>query len=166
MPAWGSADSAENAGATNRPACDGGRRMKIARALLAGASLLSLAQAAGAQPLNQFIAFGDSTIDSGYFLTHSISGNATKQNFYNTAAAQGGGLPTTPGGLVNSEILAAYLGLTAIPIGLPGGTNYAASGADNNNNNTSVTAPSTVSQINTYLASTGGWANPSALYLI
>jgi outer membrane lipase/esterase len=138
----------------------------VGRSILAGVALLSLTQASTAQSFNQFIGFGDSTIDSGYFLTHTITGSSTKQNLYNISAASGGGIPTTPGGPMNSQILAGYFGLTAIAYGMPGGTNYAASGAENNSNGLTAFAPPTVSQINTYLASTGGTANPNALYLI
>jgi outer membrane lipase/esterase len=121
---------------------------------------------ARAQSLNQFVGFGDSNIDSGYFLTHPISGNPAKEALYRQSAAVGGGIPTTPGGPMNSTLLASYFGLTATPVGMPGGTNYAASGANNNNTLTASTAPSTVSQIDLYLASNGGVANPNALYLV
>ena len=40
-------------------------------------------------------------------------------------------MATTIGGLMNSQMLASLLGLTAIPVGEPGGTNYAAGGAAN-----------------------------------
>ncbi len=136
-------------------------------AVIASASLTLMATEAEAQSFNQFFGFGDSNIDSGYFLTHPYSNNnPVKQGYYNQSAAVGGGIPTTPGGPENSQLLASYFGLTAIPVGMPGGTNYAASGADNNNTNTNPLAPSTVSQINTYLAGNGGAANPNALYLI
>ena len=150
----------------------GGRVVKIRTGLLASVALIAtvplafLATGAEAQSFNQFIGFGDSNIDSGYFLTHPYSPNPVKQGLYNQSAAVGGGIPTTPGGPENSQVLASYFGLTAVPVGMPGGTNYAASGADNNNTNTNPSAPSTVSQINTYLSSTGGVANPKALYLI
>jgi outer membrane lipase/esterase len=129
-------------------------------------SVLILPTIAQAQSFNQFIGFGDSNIDSGYFLTHPF-GNPAQKVLYANSVAVGGGIPTTPGGPENSQLLAGHFGLTAIPVGMPGGTNYAASGAENNaNNNNNSAAPSTVSQINTYLTSNGGVANPGALYLI
>ena len=68
---------------------------------------------------------------------------------------------------MNSTLLAQDFGLTAIPVGEPGGTNYAASGATVTGVvNSSSLAPSIASQIQTYLASTGNHADPNALYLI
>ena len=68
---------------------------------------------------------------------------------------------------MNSTLLAQDFGLTAIPIGEPGGTNYAASGATVTGVvSSSSQAPSIVSQIQTYLASTSNHADPNALYLI
>ncbi len=60
---------------------------------------------------------------------------------------------------------------TAIPSNQPGGTNYATSGARNNETNGQndglfTQAVPTVTQINNYLAANGGVANPNALYLI
>jgi len=46
-----------------------------------------------------------------------------------------------------------------------GGTNYAASGAQNNAQLVNQNAPSTVSQISTYLSSHGGVADPNGLFL-
>jgi len=83
----------------------------------------------GTQSFSQFLGFGDSNIDSGYFFTHPISNDPTRQSLYNAAVGVGGGLPTSLGGTMNSTLLAAHYGLTAIPIGESGGTNYAASGA-------------------------------------
>src|SRR5262249_55680608 len=85
---------------------------------------------------------------------------------------------------MNSQILASYFGLTAIPANQPGGTNFAISGAldaaaptngnaGNLNNskientaNTNTNLPSTVKQIANSLAGAGGAANPNALYLL
>ncbi len=120
----------------------------------------------GAQAFDQFLGFGDSTTDSGYFFTHTISNNPTNQNLYNLAKAAGGGLPTTPGSLMNSEVLAQFYGLTAIPLGTAGGTNYAASGATVTGAAVNPNAPSIVNQINSYLTASGGVADPNALYLI
>jgi len=122
---------------------------------------------AQAQPFTQFIGFGDSTLDSGWYFTHTHDKNPINEALYKTAQALGGGVATTPGGRMNSQILAGMFGLTGIPVGLPGGTNFAAGGAANiDYANYETLAPNTVSQIQSYLASTGGVANPSALYMV
>ena len=119
------------------------------------------------QPFNQFVGFGDSTTDSGYFFTHPISNNSTLEAQYQASVAAGGGLPTSLGGMMNSTLLAQDFGLTAIPVGEPGGTNYAASGATITGVlNSNSLAPSIVSQIQSYLASVNNQANPNALYEI
>src|SRR5579863_1457782 len=139
----------------------------VCAALLTAVSLAAASRVAHAQPFNQFIGFGDSTMDSGWYFTHPYSTNPTVQTLYNAAVAAGGGVPTTPGGRMNSTILASLFGLTAIPVGEPGGTNYAAGGAVNVNYPGYTTlAPNTVSQIQTYLAPVNGAANPNALYMI
>ncbi len=120
----------------------------------------------GNQAFDQFLGFGDSNTDSGYFFTHTVSYNSTLEAQYQAAVAAGGGLPTSIGGVMNSVLLAQDYGLTAIPVGEPGGTNYAASGATVTGQLSGSLAPSVVSQIQTYLASTGGVADPNALYLI
>jgi outer membrane lipase/esterase len=68
---------------------------------------------------------------------------------------------------MNSQVLASLFGLTAIPVGEPGGTNFAAGGASNiTYSNYNTPAPNTVSQVQSYLAGNGGVANSNALYLI
>ena len=138
-------------------------------ACLAAAPLVcvALSSPAGAQAFNQFIAFGDSTLDSGWYYTHLHDTNPSLEALYKASQAIGGGIPTTFGGPMNSQVLASLFGLTAIPVGEPGGTNYAAGGASNiTYSNYSTPAPNTVSQTQSYLASNGGAANPNALYLI
>lgn len=149
--------------------------MKFRPALIARAGALLIAAAAppltvttaAAQTFNQFIAFGDSTLDSGWYYTHSHDTNPTLQALYQASQAAGGGIPTTVGGPMNSQVLASLFGLTAIPVGEPGGTNFAAGGASNTTyGNYTTPAPNTVSQVQSYLTSAGGIANPNALYLI
>ena len=123
------------------------------------------AAANGTHGFNQFLAFGDSSIDSGYFFTHNISNNPTIQAQYQASVAAGGGIPTSLGGQMNSTLLAQDFGLTAIPIGEAGGTNYAASGATVRNSLSGSLAPNINSQVASYLSS-NGTANPNALYLI
>jgi outer membrane lipase/esterase len=78
----------------------------------------------------------------------------------------GGRIPDTPFGVGAAQVLAAHFGLNANPADqLGGGTNYAASGAENNANFVNPNAPSTVSQIATYLATHGNVADSNALFL-
>ena len=135
--------------------------------LLAVVLVIAAGRQAQAQALNQFVGFGDSTVDSGWYFTHTHDLNATAEALYKNAQAAGGGVATSIGGRMNSTILASLFGLTAIPVGEPGGTNYAAGGAANiAYANYSTLAPNTVSQIGSYLAAVNGAANPNALYLI
>ncbi|HWU27190.1 MAG TPA: SGNH/GDSL hydrolase family protein, partial [Rhizomicrobium sp.] len=135
--------------------------------LIATALLPLTVTAAAAQAFNQFIGFGDSTLDSGWYYTHPHDTNPALLALYNASRAVGGGIPTTVGGPMNSQVLASSFGLTAIPVGEPGGTNYAAGGASNITYMSYTTlAPNTVSQMGTYLAGNGGVANPNALYMI
>jgi outer membrane lipase/esterase len=118
-----------------------------------------------AHPFDQLIGFGASTIDSGWFI-YQPPPVGVNGPLWTTAIANGGGKPTTPYGLMVSELLAAHFGLTAYPADLPGGgTNYAASGAQINAAFIVPHAPSVVTQINNYLTVHGN-ANPRALYLI
>jgi outer membrane lipase/esterase len=140
--------------------------------LIVGAALLSFTQQSVAQSINQVIVFGDSNVDSGYYKALSNpGGNATYNSLWPTAVADGAGAPTTNPGLVNSQMLANFLGLTANPANTPGGTNYATSGAKNVTVNNSQTggftaAIPTVTQIQNYLTAQGGTANSQALYFI
>jgi outer membrane lipase/esterase len=99
--------------------------------------------------------------------------------------AVGGNAHWTGPGPNNSQILAGFFGLTANPANTPGGTNYAIGGSFDssgpapgftqytNFNQIALGAPvpnplipSTSQQIDNYLASVGGRANPDGLYLI
>jgi outer membrane lipase/esterase len=127
---------------------------------------------AGAQSFNQFIGFGDSTIDSGFYKALSSPGStATFNGLWLNGVANGAGAPTTSPGLMNAQVLANYFGLSALPANQPGGTNFATSGAKDKTFNTAATggfgaAIPTVVQIQNYLAATNGVANGNALYLI
>ena len=135
--------------------------------LIAAVILPLCCSAVKAQSINQFVGFGDSSVDSGWYFTHTYSLNPINEAEYKAAQAAGGGIATTIGGRMNSQVLASLFGLTAIPIGEPGGTNYAAGGAVNMDYAGYQTlAPTTVSQIQSYLAAGNGIANPNALYLI
>jgi outer membrane lipase/esterase len=158
--------------------------VRIRSVLYAAAALLCAVQVSNAQSFNNFFAFGDSTIDSGWWkaaLPANATGKAAKDTLIAASIAQGGtGAPVGGGYLMNSQVLASYFGLSAIPANQSGGTNYAISGAvdaataangniGNLNNippGTNTNLPSTVQQITNYLASVGGRADPNALYLI
>jgi outer membrane lipase/esterase len=149
------------------------RAIAIVRSALV-LSLMStgMSNSAAAQSFNQFVGFGDSNIDSGFYriLPSPGAGNPTFNALWPAAVANGAGKPTTSPGLMNSEALAAYFGLTALPAN-QGGSNYATSGAKNVTVNTPMTggfqaAIPTVTQIANYLAASGGRANSNALYLI
>ena len=140
--------------------------------LLAGAGILVLASGpAASQTFNQFVGFGDSTIDSGYYrVLPNPGGGATYNALWPAAVAAGAGKPTNSPGLMSSEALAALFGLSALPSN-QGGSNYATSGAKDVTVNTTQTgdfkaAIPTVTQISNYLAANGGRANPNGLYLI
>jgi outer membrane lipase/esterase len=163
---------------------------RVRPALAAGVVLtfaIVCASQAAADSFNAFYSFGDSTIDSGWWSgalkgqcdgapSPCTTGSATKntliQNAINTGA---NGAPVGAGSMMNSQILAADFGLTALPANQLGGTNYAISGALNaatpangnaGNLNQNTTLPSTVQQMANYLAGHGGVANSQALYLI
>jgi outer membrane lipase/esterase len=156
----------------------------LKKGLLASAALLCFTHIAWSQNFNQFLAFGDSTIDSGWFANARLAPTANASDSANAAAvAAGGNARFTGPGLGNAQILAGFFGLTANAANTPGGTNYAIGGAFNQAAPQPFGAytnillpsfglppnpelPSTTSQISNYLASVNGRANPNALYLI
>ena len=128
---------------------------------------LSTSGTSGAAGFNQYIGFGDSTLDSGYWRYNS-TGNSTSDGYTAAAVASGDSGAYNANGVENSIILAGKFGLSAAPVGAPGGgTNYA--------NGASLTATnvypytnsvSAIQQIQNYLFSVSGTANPNALYVI
>lgn len=128
---------------------------------------LGAARPATAQSFDRFYGFGDSTIDSGWYRS-TPTGDPAIDALLPAALAKGGGEATTNPGLVNSQLLAGFFGLSAIPANQPGGTNYATGGAHNAMVNTAgnVNAVPTVTQIDHYLAASGGTADRNGLYLI
>ena len=154
----------------------------LRRTCVFGALALCLSSAATAQQFDQAIVFGDSSVDSGaYRGLPSPRGTVDFNALWAAAVAAQAGKPTSSPGLMNSEALAAFFGLTATPAaqtglnddipGVPGGTNFATSGARTALDNTqgsglfNAAVPMT-KQIDNYLAAVGGRANPNALYLI
>jgi outer membrane lipase/esterase len=132
--------------------------------------------------------FGDSTVDSGWWggalngqcgavAAPCTSGNPTFDAKVQAAIATAApGAPVTGApvgvGLMNTQILATNLGLTANPANQPGGTNYAISGSKDavsgglGNLQPNPNLPSTVQQMSNYLAQNGGIASSTALFLI
>jgi outer membrane lipase/esterase len=130
--------------------------MRTSTALLSTSLLLAIASPAGAQSFSNTIFFGDSSSDSGrYLYLPSVSG----------LAPPGAGAYTTNPDPEWSVVLGQKFGITVTPSDAPnGGNNYAAGGAlvaTTNGNAWSAT-----DQVNAYLASTGGHADPNALYVM
>jgi outer membrane lipase/esterase len=144
------------------------------------------ASQAAADSFNEFISFGDSSVDSGWWsgalqgqcdgaAAPCTTGNVVKDIRIANAIADGGTGAPVGVGLMSTQVLAGDYGLTALPANQAGGTNYAISGAVNaatpangniGNLNQNTTLPSTVQQMANYLAAHGGAANPQALYVI
>jgi outer membrane lipase/esterase len=158
--------------------------MKLSRTFAAASVLLSLwSVPASAVQFDQYVGFGDSSIDSGWWsgalqgqcgtvAGPCTTGNVNKDNRIAAALANGGTSAPVGVGQMNSQILAGMFGLTAKPANQSGGTNYAISGSLTlssggfGNLNPNPNLPSTIQQISNYLAQNGGVANPKALYVI
>src|SRR5262249_11252529 len=105
-------------------------------------SIVCTCQAA-ADSFNEFISFGDSSVDSGWWSgalqgqcdgapTPCTTGNPSKDiRIANAIANRGTGAPGCPGWMMNPQCFAAAFGLPALPANQPGGSNYAISGAVN-----------------------------------
>ncbi len=155
--------------------------MMLKKTILAAASILLCTQIAAASSYDQFIAFGDSTIDTGWFANTS-TGIPIIDGAIAASIAAGGNAHFTGPGPNWTQLVAGALGLTANSANTPGGTNYAIGGAYDfqGGSNTAVFPPSTTSgnisfnpslpgtatQIGNYLSSVGGHAGSNALYVI
>ncbi len=130
---------------------------------LAAAVVVALAagapQAKAEQVYSQTVFFGDSLTDSGHFRPALIQ-------VAGPSAAIVGRFTTNPG-LVWGEYVADFYGTDATSDN-QGGTNYAVGGALVGTNTTSALGaiPSLSSQVSSYLSSTGGVADPHALYTV
>jgi len=126
-------------------------------------SAFGVTSAAG---FNQFIVFGDSTLDTGYFRYHT-TGNPGIDHVIVTAIAHGATGGWVGNGVMNTTILAGKFGLSAETVD-NGGTNYANGGATTISNDAPIIPANvaTLQQIENYLASVNGVANPKGLYLI
>jgi outer membrane lipase/esterase len=155
-----------------------------ARVALLALAALGVPEVANAGAFDQFIGFGDSSMDSGYFRYTSTGGSpglggpgsaaALNAQIAATVAAGGSGAFLGPG-IVDTVQLATRFGLTALPVTIPGGsgTNYANGSAQT----VSTTAGNNylrglynnipiVTEMSNYLAAVHGVANPNALYMI
>jgi outer membrane lipase/esterase len=142
------------------------------KAALLTAAVLCAPSAAGAAGLDQFIGFGDSTMDSGYFRYNPTGVPAVDAAIRSTVAAGGSGAFAGPG-QVDTTLLAAKFGLGATPfiIGGDGGTNRANGAAQTvatfatNGQGLPNNVP-IVAQISDYVAAVHGVADRNALYMI
>ncbi len=149
--------------------------MRLWKAILIGGLVFGSCPIAAAQNINQLIAFGDSTIDTGWF-AHASTGFPNLDFWIANSLAAGGNAHWTGPGPGNAQILAGVFGATANPANEPGGTNYAVGGALDNRDpdglvdprrlSSNPAVPSTAKQIGNYLSAANGVANPNALYLI
>ena len=137
---------------------------KLTRTTLATALMLCMGHASADLDYSQTFFFGDSLTDSGAFAGNADAGDGTSF--------------TTDPGNVWSENLADYLGTAALannPNNLstdPNGTNYAQGGAQVSlpvgigSTPSPQSAQPLTTQLETYLSSTGGTADPNALYSV
>ena len=116
--------------------------------------------------LDQYIGFGDSTLDSGYWRYNS-TGDAALDLLTANAVAYGDSGAYNGNGVENSIILAGKFGLTAMAVGAPGGgTNYANGASYSLQAGPYSRSVPVVQQLQNYLTDVGGTANPHALYVI
>ncbi len=123
---------------------------------------------------NQYVGFGDSTLDSGYF-RYNTTGSREFDKLVALAVSGGASGGFVGPGVPNAVILAGKFGLPGGAIG-GGGFNYANGGAFSAqlqapdgtllSGVTAVTNVSSNQQMLNYLASVGGAANPNALYVL
>src|SRR5436190_1931305 len=128
------------------------------RPIAAATVLLVCATLPAAAQFNQFVGFGDSTIDTGWY-RNATTGNAVNDQRIKDAVALGGRGAPVGVGLMAAEWLAGRFGLSALPANQIGGTNFATGGARNSTAGANTAIP-TVVQIAHYLAASGGRANP------
>lgn len=119
-----------------------------------------MASAAG---FDQYLGFGDSTLDSGHFRYHTIGNAALDDAIAYTVAHSGATGAFVGNGVMNSVLLSGMFGLTAVPSD-NGGTNYAIGNAESTV--TSGVFTSTIQQIQEYLSAVNGVADSNALYVI
>jgi outer membrane lipase/esterase len=143
--------------------------VRLHRSILAAALALATLPALAQDPtsntgFSQTVFFGDSLTDSGHFRPALVQ-------LAGPQAAVLGRFTTNPG-LVWAEYLADFFGTGAVSDN-QGGTDYAVGGARSGTDTSATLAPgftlpvpSVTSQVSHYLASTGGHADPGALYSV
>jgi outer membrane lipase/esterase len=150
------------------------KKLVVGAVLVACIALVTSA-IARAEGFNQFVGFGDSTFDSGYF-RYNTTGSASGDAQVASAVANGASGAFVGPGVVNSLMLAARFGQYGGAVG-SGGTNFANGGAFSApllvpstgislSGVSALTNVATNQQIQNYLASVGGVANPDALYVV
>lgn len=138
---------------------------KFAKCKLAALLLVIFHAPIQAQSFTNAIFFGDSNTDNGryrYVPQYTTGGSA------NVLATTG--IYTTPGGYMWSVYLSSRYGINVSPTVAPGGgNNYAAGNAHVSygaNSTIGENAWSATAQVSSYLTSTGGIADPNALYTV
>ena len=155
----------------------------VLQAALLAATTLCAGSAARAAGFDQFIGFGDSTMDSGYFRYGQTGGlfqlggasaRAVDAGIKSAVAAGVSGAFVGPG-VMNTSSLAARFGLTAVPVTFPAGarTNHGNGSAQTVSTtqgdgylNGFLNNVPTVAQISNYLGAGHAAANTNALYMI
>lgn len=123
---------------------------------LVAIALIGLATPASAQSFSNTIFFGDSNTDNGryFYIPSTVGGTKAKV----------GPFTTNPDPMW-SVLIGQHFGITVTPTVAPGGgNNYAAGGAQVSFQAANSNAWSATAQVAAYLASTGGRADPNALY--
>src|SRR5262245_53532240 len=96
--------------------CAGGRSVDHVLRIVALGAAVARSSPAAAQSINQFVGFGDSTIDSGWYRNNIKNGVPTAggglafENAFPTAVLEGAGRATSSPGLMSSELLAGFFG--------------------------------------------------------
>ena len=90
----------------------------VLKAAFLAVIVLSTSGAANAKEFNQYVGFGDSTLDSGYW-RYNKTGVAWRDAQIVVAVASGDSGAYNANGVENSIILAGKFGLSAAPVGAP-----------------------------------------------
>ena len=143
---------------------------RVIKLVLVPVLLLCAGGMATAQPFSALWIFGDSTVDTGWYITAS-SGEDNYDYYLHHQPPLGVGKPTTSPDPMSVEVLATAIGLSAIPANQTNGTNYATGGAKDFRKNLATGdgfpgAVPTVTQIKTYLTAKQSQASSTALYVI
>lgn len=124
-------------------------------AAIFGVVLGLMTGAAQAVPSNMFV-FGDSLMDTGNLYTATTGGVPVSPPYFNGRYSNGP---------LFAELIAGTYGITLTP-SLLGGNNFSWAGAQTGTGVSSGFIPNVQTQINSYLSSVGGIADPNAVYWI